>query len=94
MIMEKAFRPRARLLKLLGDQLIGTQQLAIFELVKNSYDADADSVSIVISDPEDADAASITVTDIGGEGMTLDIINVYLLEKKESADLLFTSLAK
>ena len=62
--MEKAFKPRARLLKLLGDQLIGTQQLAIFELVKNSYDADADSVSIVISNPEDLNAASITVTDV------------------------------
>jgi len=79
MFMKKAFKPRARLLKLLGDQLIGTQQLAIFELVKNSYDADADSVSILISDPENVDTASITVTDIGGEGMTLDVIqNIWL----------------
>lgn len=40
------FRPRARLLQLLGDQLIGTPRLAVFELVKNAYDADAESVSL------------------------------------------------
>jgi len=77
--MKASFRPRARLLKLLGDQLIGTPQLAIFELVKNSYDADADAVQITISSPEDINSASIEVTDTGGEGMNLDtILNVWL----------------
>lgn len=77
--MRASFRPRARLLKLLGDQLIGTPQLAIFELVKNSYDADADAVEITISNPEDDKSASIEVTDIGGEGMNLDtILNIWL----------------
>jgi hypothetical protein len=37
-----AFRARARLLALLGDQLIGSDQLAVFELVKNAYDADSE----------------------------------------------------
>ena len=41
-----AFRPRARLLQLLGDQLIGTPRLAVFELVKNAYDADAEMVTV------------------------------------------------
>ncbi|MEP2987334.1 MAG: ATP-binding protein [Parasphingorhabdus sp.] len=77
--MKASFRPRARLLKLLGDQLIGTPQLAIFELVKNSYDADADSVDITILHPEDRAKASIEVTDVGGEGMDLDtILNIWL----------------
>ncbi|MEP2981629.1 MAG: ATP-binding protein, partial [Lentilitoribacter sp.] len=77
--MKASFKPRARLLKLLGDQLIGTPQLAIFELVKNSYDADADKVEITISNPEDVSIASIEVSDIGGEGMSLDtILNIWL----------------
>ncbi|WP_199178545.1 ATP-binding protein [Acidimangrovimonas sediminis] len=42
------FRPRARLLQLLGDQLIKSPRLAVFELVKNSYDADARNVEVRI----------------------------------------------
>ena len=34
-IMEN-FKPRARLLKLLGEELIGSQHLALFELIKNA----------------------------------------------------------
>jgi Histidine kinase-, DNA gyrase B-, and HSP90-like ATPase. len=78
--MKASFKPRARLLKLLGDQLIGTPQLAVFELVKNSYDADAEKVEIVISNPEDKDNATIEITDFGGEGMTLDTITDVWLE--------------
>jgi len=77
--MKASFKPRARLLKLLGDQLIGTPQLAILELVKNSYDADADKVEIVITNPDNAENATIEVTDFGGEGMDINIItNVWL----------------
>tara|TARA_R110002124_G_scaffold6830_8_gene40959 strand:+ start:286 stop:1329 length:1044 start_codon:yes stop_codon:yes gene_type:complete len=77
--MKASFKPRARLLKLLGDQLIGTPQLAIFELVKNSYDADADKVQIIITNPEDPENAAIEITDFGGEGMDMDTItNVWL----------------
>jgi hypothetical protein len=42
------FRPRARLLQLLGDQLTGTPRLAVFELVKNAYDADAETVIVTL----------------------------------------------
>lgn len=77
--MKASFKPRARLLKLLGDQLIGTPQLAIFELVKNSYDADADKVEIIIKNPENPEKATIEITDFGGEGMDMDTItNVWL----------------
>ena len=77
--MKASFKPRARLLKLLGDQLIGTPQLAIFELVKNSYDADADSVEIIIENPEDAKTSKIIVKDFGGIGMSLrTILDVWL----------------
>ena len=35
------FRPRARLLKLIGAELISDDVLAVTELVKNAHDADA-----------------------------------------------------
>ncbi len=66
------FRPRARLLQLLGDQLIGSARLAVFELVKNAYDADAGTVTVTLRDLE-RETASIVVED-DGEGMSLDVI--------------------
>lgn len=46
--MEKSLkiRPYARLLTMLGEQLIKDEQIALAELIKNSYDADADWVKI------------------------------------------------
>ena len=64
------FKPRARLLQLLGDQLIGSPRLAVFELVKNAYDADAKTVTVRLEDI-DSDDASIVVED-DGDGMTLE----------------------
>ena len=75
--IEAPFRPRARLLQLLGDELIGSPRLAVFELVKNAYDADATEVVVRLV-LEDASPA-ITVTD-DGEGMSVDTIrNVWLV---------------
>lgn len=34
-------KPYARLLTMLGDQLIRNEQVALSELIKNAYDADA-----------------------------------------------------
>lgn len=39
-------RPRARIIKTLGEELISNDIVAILELVKNSYDANADIISI------------------------------------------------
>lgn len=39
-------RPFARLLTMLGDQLIKNEQIAVIELIKNAYDADADWVRV------------------------------------------------
>ena len=66
------FRPRARLLQLLGDELIGNSRLAVFELVKNAYDADADTVVVRLNITSSSDP-SITVLD-DGEGMTLNVL--------------------
>ena len=66
------FRPRARLLQLLGDQLIRSPRLAVFELVKNAYDADATKAHVALDNIETSDPL-ITVTD-DGVGMSLEIV--------------------
>ena len=76
--VEAAFKPRARMLQLLGDQLIRSSHIAVFELLKNSYDADATEATVTLNDIEDPDRASIVVED-DGSGMTFDtVINVWL----------------
>ncbi|WP_372519649.1 ATP-binding protein [Candidatus Ruminimicrobiellum ovillum] len=73
------FKPRARILKLLGEELIGSQHLALFELIKNAYDADADNVCININNVENVEKTTIVVKD-NGCGMTLDTIKNSWLE--------------
>jgi len=41
------FRPKARLIKILGEQLIKDATVGIIELIKNSYDADATTVELI-----------------------------------------------
>src|SRR5262249_5382986 len=41
-----AFKPRARLLKLIGEELISDDVVAVSELVKNAHDADAHTVTV------------------------------------------------
>jgi len=66
------FRPRARLLQLLGDQLIGTPRLAVFELVKNGYDADAEIVTVTLQGLKTSNPTIVVEDD--GDGMTLETI--------------------
>ncbi len=68
----RPFRPRARVLQLLGDELIGSARLAVFELVKNAYDADANEV-VVRLDLDSEPEPTLTVTD-DGDGMTLEVL--------------------
>ncbi len=72
------FKPRARLLLQLGDQLIKNENIAIIELVKNSYDADSNIVNIYMENVESPDDGIIIIED-DGYGMSLDIVeNVWL----------------
>ncbi len=67
----------SNILNLLGDELIGSDILAIFELVKNSYDADADEVIISFEDLNTLNQRIVIEDD--GCGMTSEIIhNVWL----------------
>jgi signal transduction histidine kinase len=68
-----AFKPLARLILQLGDQLIKNEKIALLELVKNSYDADATRVDIRLRDVDEAGKGSIVIED-NGIGMDLDIV--------------------
>jgi len=73
------FRPRARLLVLLGEQMIKNEVTAVTELVRNSYDADATLVQIEILGAKDCCDGTITVTD-DGIGMSLETVEEAWLE--------------
>lgn len=62
-------RVRSHVLRLLGDQLVGHDRLAVFELVKNSYDADARDVSVTLN----LSQRILSVKD-DGHGMTVDTV--------------------
>ncbi|QEA30059.1 histidine kinase [Microbacterium sp. CBA3102] len=63
-----ALRPRARLLRTLGNDLISSDKVALIELVKNSYDADATTVLIRFEGPLESGEGRIEVWD-DGHGM-------------------------
>jgi hypothetical protein len=58
-------------MRLLGEELISDEVMAVVELVKNSYDADAHAVHITLSQVTDPQAGMICVRD-NGCGMTLE----------------------
>jgi signal transduction histidine kinase len=85
-------RPRARLIKTIGEELISDDKVALLELVKNSYDADASIITIEINGrvvvEKDGrkeikkiikEGASIDIYD-DGSGMSLDIIKTAWME--------------
>lgn len=67
------FRPRARIIRTIGDRLISGPEAAVIELVKNSYDADARSVRITLVPPLKAGAGEIVFSDDGHGMAFLDI---------------------
>lgn len=73
--MEKqiSFKSRARLMPQIGDQLIKNESIALLELVKNAYDADAPDVWVEMWDIDKPDKGKIIVKD-NGDGMDLSIV--------------------
>ncbi|HEY5213391.1 MAG TPA: ATP-binding protein, partial [Acidobacteriaceae bacterium] len=59
------FRPRARLLLLLGDQLIRNPGVAVFELVKNAFDAESKSATVTMSLISEPTRGEIIIEDSG-----------------------------
>lgn len=75
-------RPYARLITMLGDQLIKNEVIALVELIKNSYDADASWVKVSFidfnSDYSSNDNSKIIIED-DGCGMDADILRYHWL---------------
>lgn len=72
-------RPRARLMRTLGQELISNEVAAVIELVKNAYDADATRVLVQFASPLEIGAGSIEVLD-NGHGMSLDVVRTVWME--------------
>lgn len=68
-----SIRPRARLIRTIGAELISSEIVAIAELVRNSYDADASRVQIRFSDPHLQEQARLEIFD-DGHGMSQEIL--------------------
>ncbi len=66
-------RPRARLISVIGDELISDEPVALVELVKNAYDADASRATISFTGGNPLDPDTVTIAD-DGSGMDLDTV--------------------
>ncbi len=75
------FEPYARLMNIIGDQLITDKKVAIIEIIKNSYDADAENVSVRFFNLKNFGSTYLTEQEQpyieiedDGDGMPLQII--------------------
>ena len=73
-----SFRPHARLIRLLGDELISDEVVAVVELVKNGYDADATHIHVALQNIKKPEPGWIYIKD-NGSGMDLHtLLNVWM----------------
>lgn len=78
-IKETVFKPRARLLIQLGNQLIKNESIALIELAKNSFDADASYCNVTMRRIENCATGIITIED-DGFGMDIETVKNAWLE--------------
>ena len=74
-----ALRPRAHILQRIGNELISSETVAVIELVKNAYDADATRVLVRFQEPLEIGQGRIEVMD-NGHGMSLETIQTTWME--------------
>jgi signal transduction histidine kinase len=79
---ELQFRPRARLVSILGEHLISDHAVGLIELVKNAYDADAMEVTVEVRDTADPSKTRLLIRD-NGCGMNVDDIRLRWLSPAE-----------
>ena len=70
---EARMRPKSRLITLLGDELISDEGVAVVELVKNAFDADATKVQVIFECDSSGTAVRLVISD-DGLGMNLDTV--------------------
>ncbi len=76
-IQQHRIRPYARLLTMLGEQLIKNERIALMEIIKNSYDADSKWVKITFENFEEdysITSESKIIIEDAGDGMSLETI--------------------
>lgn len=66
-------RPRAQIIRAVGEDLVSNEITALVELIKNAYDADANHVIIQFHEPLEAGEGAIDVVD-DGHGMTRQVL--------------------
>ena len=69
------FTVDAALLKELGERLVGKPHIALAELVKNAYDADARELRVTFVDAESAGGSLLLIDD--GNGMSREQLAGY-----------------
>jgi signal transduction histidine kinase len=79
MTHDPTFKTRARVLNQLGEQLIKNEAIALLELIKNSYDADASKCIVTMREPTSIKSGEITIWD-DGEGMDFNTLSNAWLE--------------
>ncbi|MFH1933731.1 MAG: sensor histidine kinase [Pseudomonadota bacterium] len=67
------FRPSARLIRTIGDDIIKDVYAAVIELMKNAYDADANNVELRFIDLANPEKAKIIIND-DGHGMNYETV--------------------
>ena len=73
------FRPSARLIRTIGDDIIKDVYAAVIELIKNAYDADANNVELKFIDLANPEKAKIIIKD-DGHGMNYEtVINNWMV---------------
>jgi signal transduction histidine kinase len=77
--IEIAFRPRARIMRTLGTELISSEAVALIELVKNAYDADATKVLIRFIGTLEKGKGRIEFID-NGHGMSMETVRAAWME--------------
>ena len=81
-VEQLSIRPYARLLRMLGEQLIKNDRVALVELLKNSYDADATLARVVFANFGDGlrtEPHSVLVLVDNGDGMSADVVRDHWL---------------
>jgi signal transduction histidine kinase len=76
---QRALRPLARLLRTLGTDLISNERVALIELVKNSFDADASAVLVRFNGPLIDGGGSVEIWD-DGHGMDVQTLQTSWLD--------------
>jgi len=77
-MLDKIFKVTSHIFELLGEQLVKNENVALLELVKNAYDADASEVNVIMKEVDNPTNGQIIIED-NGCGMDMGIIkNVWL----------------